>query len=316
MFEFFFGNPKRKAFKDYKWLQDQLAKEPYSQKELNNIFDDIKKRIKDLNKQSLRLYLKDENIIKKCKNLSPDILNKRNLKTIEARLKGYESKYIRVILDDIIEAIDTAREIGGSPSEIFKNFKQLVDEDITTKLPSIMNKMIEVDNFLEHIHLSHEEIEFYTMKKRGKTQIFPNVEVYLDSNINYILIKINNEVEKHIITGSETAPNNWYKHIKLLLGLRYKNGEAQFSESVFNWKEVLALEEKALEKFKGYFNQRNKEFRLFFKFDKDIGITDIRRTGDWKKTKIIAVWFKPSGRNYAYHGYPADSTEVRIENQN
>lgn len=198
MFRWFFGDPKEKEAKDYNWLMSKLNSPPKRRKELDSLITDMILILKRLKKDSLKIYLKEEDIIEKCKSLDIDVRNHQPVSQIERTLSQNENK-LRENLDDLEEALYMAcSEIARQRKEkkiltVEQEFNE-VKEWIMPSLKNIkdiMEVLTASHEFLKDIHLTEAEIEFASIEKKGKDLIsFGNkVLMYADIKKKHILLK-------------------------------------------------------------------------------------------------------------------------------
>lgn len=197
MFRWFFGGPgkniisEREQFKRVLKSIVPVAGAKDNTKKLCLLESSVKKLLRD----SRQIYLEGKDIIKKIAILGADTevldLRKHPLKAIEASLNSNE-KTLRNELESILEKIDTTKSEFSKQvfkaDKVISNFKEEISQHLTVIETSITT-LCRTYDFLESIHFSAEEIEFYTMKKRGKTLRFDgSTEMYVNGKKRYILL--------------------------------------------------------------------------------------------------------------------------------
>lgn len=303
MFEWFYGNPRKKGLKDYKWLKQQLQEKPKNSGELKKLFANIRAALRRLEKESLRIFLKDEDIIQKCRNLHVDMLQNRRVEDIQSALRGYEGKlraHIKSMLDSI--PIAKAEGKGMPPAQVFEIYKKLTAKDIGKEIPRIMKGLVKAYDFLEHIHLTHDEIEFYTRKSRGERilDFKDSTEMYVNGGERYILLRRNSNVAKYSLR-SQTSLVEHREHLWEFGGGIKKHGTQFYNvrnhpdgfESIV---QIQKYEITVCSHPSDYYQSGDGKFRFFRKFNFLVG-EDLFGKVDKKGTKYngINVFMQLSG---------------------
>ncbi len=167
MFEWFYGHPEIKVQTGFEKLEKLIASTPLTSSEMKVVFAKIQAVVKNLTKDEEHLWLKEEKILEKIRVMDENFVGS-NIHKISAHLSG-SAHSLKDSFQQIVDGIDLALEDHKLVKETMNTYRELVRDDLNN-IKNIIEELVTNYDILRHIHLTHDEIEFYTQKSRDNTR--------------------------------------------------------------------------------------------------------------------------------------------------
>ncbi len=322
MFEWFYGHPEKEAEREFlkfkiiinKAKDELLEKNIKKCKKLLALslisINDLENRINEVSLPKL-----EEQLNKLDEKVKEEILENKKIKIVHDSYYHY--------LKDLLKNVNTAKEAieellkdlefaGSSKEDIEGYFEELIYNEIK-KIKKDLDGFIQAHDFLEYLHLNPEEVEFYTMKKRGMTKSTLELTFYIGQSKYIIYNEDQKIIKKNIIfiTGNK---NNHHvsnkissftdKHIrKIISGAKREDG-SQFlkkgKDTRSSMKKVWGWEAKSLQS--NNFEWRKPVLIFNHTFKEEIG--DLRESKKNSHAIKTELHLGAGEQNALMHGYP------------